>query len=58
MANKRKRETDNIVPECLSKATDSTFQAFEATVTQIQAKKSKIGDEITFLLTFCGTDLF
>lgn len=56
MANKRKRETDNVVPECLSKATDSTFQAFEATVTQILAKKTKIGDEITFLLIFCVTD--
>lgn len=56
MANKRKRETDNVVPECLSKATDSTFQSFEATVTQIQAKKSKIGDEITSSLIFRVTD--
>lgn len=46
MASKRKRETDNLVPECLSKASDSILQNFETTVTQIKAKKSKIGDEI------------
>ena len=49
MANKRKREADNVVPDCLSKAADATFQTFEATVTQIQAKKSNTGDEITSL---------
>ena len=54
MASKRKRETDNLVPDCMSKASDSTYQNFESTVTQIKAKKSKIGDQIdsAFLRNF------
>jgi hypothetical protein len=43
MTNKRKKETDQMVSECLSNATASSMASFEIVATEIKTKRSKTG---------------